>query len=191
MTLFQIGNLKLGKDTAIFNFTSATNCPAKRRGLCNHCDKCYAAKAEKQYPAVFPYRERQAAWYNDCTAEEFVAAFTKAQGKRRKVAVNHLRFSEAGDFTSQAQVDKFAIIARKLAALGITVYGYTARKDLDTSKLERYATVNGSNAMKSNRVHVMPAADIPADAEHVCECDCKVCDTCKTGSGKDIYFPIH
>jgi len=61
---FKRGNKKLGKDTLIFNMTSATNCPSKRLGLCQlkgRCEsKCYALRAEKRFPAVLEYREEQA-----------------------------------------------------------------------------------------------------------------------------------
>jgi hypothetical protein len=55
------GNRKIPKSTAIFNMSSALNCPSKKLGLCKAASqgaKCYARKAEILYPQVLPYRER-------------------------------------------------------------------------------------------------------------------------------------
>ena len=60
---YTIGNKKIGNDTLIFNMGSATDCPSKKLGLCRHCDKCYALKAERQYPQVRPFRDRQADYW--------------------------------------------------------------------------------------------------------------------------------
>ena len=57
--LLSFGNLKVGKDTAIFNMTPAFRCPSEELGLCSIAKICYAKKAERMYPQVTPYREKQ------------------------------------------------------------------------------------------------------------------------------------
>ena len=55
------GNKKIGTNTLIFNMCSATDCPSKKRGLCQLPDTkyCYAFGAEIRYKAVLAYRRRQ------------------------------------------------------------------------------------------------------------------------------------
>ena len=95
---YTIGNKKIGKDTLIFNMGSATNCPSKKLGLCKHCDKCYALKAEKMYPQVLPFRQKQEKyWLNtsiDLIIDDFVLALTKHKN------IKYVRFNESGDFHS-------------------------------------------------------------------------------------------
>ena len=71
--LLSQGNLKIGKDTLIFNLTAAKNCPSEKLGLCEHAKICYAKKAERLYPSVLPFRMRQSKYWDNCTAESFAA----------------------------------------------------------------------------------------------------------------------
>jgi hypothetical protein len=121
------GNKKLPKTTAIFNMNSATDCPSKKLGLCKLCRVCYAMKAEIQYPDVLPYRRRQSNFWTSCDAPEFVNLFNTMQA-RKKIKLNKLRISEAGDYTTQNDVNKMTEIANNLP---VRSYCYTARTDLN------------------------------------------------------------
>ena len=78
--LLSDGNIKVSNTTAIFNMSSATDCPSLKLGLCkaifNGKHVCYAKKAEREFrPEVLPYRRRQEEFWQKVTAEEFVAQF--------------------------------------------------------------------------------------------------------------------
>ena len=64
--------------------------------------------------------------------------------KRSKIRA--LRLNECGDFRHQGDADKAEMLARHLSKHGISVYCYTARRDLDFSECE-HLTVNGSGWM--------------------------------------------
>lgn len=69
-TLSKRGNLKIGKDTLIFNMGSAEDCPSLKNGYCKVGHRCYALKDEKIYPDCKPYRDRQATyWLNTQTKQ--------------------------------------------------------------------------------------------------------------------------
>ncbi len=86
------GNKKIGNDTLIFNMNSATDCPSKRLGLCDiEGGKCYAMKAEKQYPAVLPYRRKQQRYWEEYAADE-IANELAALIKRKRSPIKYIRF---------------------------------------------------------------------------------------------------
>ncbi len=179
------GNHKIGKDTLVINMTSATDCPSRVRKLCqlDDCSKCYAMKAERQYPSVLPYRRRQADYWSSTRAST-IAADLLEKISRMKNKIKYIRFSEAGDFNTQADIDKLDWIARSLP--GIVFYGYTARSDLDYYDLAPNLVINGSGFMVSN----MYAVDYHrADVE--CPNNCRSCDYCKVAENRMIGQTIH
>ena len=179
------GNLKIGKDTLIFNMNAAANCPADKLGLCKHADICYAKKAEIQYPAVLPYRNRQAIYWDECTAENFTAELLNIIS-RKKAKIKYIRFSESGDFQSQSDIDKLSDIAEMLKFAGIKVYTYTARKDLNFANISDNLTVNGSNFMISNNFQLTTDKNLVN-----CPADCKICNKCKVSKNRNIYVLKH
>ena len=190
-------NRKVGSDTAIINMGPATDCPAARLGLCQvgGQKKCYAMKAERMYPNVLKYRRKQAKIWKQVSAKEIadkILELTKKEHRdnydKIKRKLKYLRFSEAGDFESQADVDKMSEIAELLKGK-LVVYGYTARKDLDFSKTSDNMIINGSNFMVDNMFKVV--AKIPEDAKFVCNGNCRKCNLCKFGGKKTIYVKIH
>lgn len=181
------GNSKLPKSTLIFNLGSATNCPSKKLGLCKVCKACYAMKAERQYPSVLPYRERQAELWKRTDAVDFAYSIVKINEKKR-TKIKHVRFNEAGDFSSQADVDKMSAIARILKKYGIRCYVYTARKDLDFSKRNDNLIVNGSGFMVDN---AFVAVKEHSDTSLKCIGDCKKCSLCSIPNGFVIEAKIH
>jgi len=181
------GNKKIGKDTFILNMTSATDRPAKRRGLCAITGICYAMKAERQYPACLPFRRAQDVEFHAITANEIAKSIiTRAAGKR--VKIKYLRFSEAGDFKNQRDVTKMSKIAEMLEPAGIRVYGYTARRDLKFDKIHKNMIVNGSGFMVSNNFEAVPEAK-PGDV--VCPGNCRTCHMCKSKKGLNIKVMYH
>ena len=189
---FSFGNKKIPETTGIFNFTPAADCPSRKLGLCGHADICYARKAELPHrPAVLPFRRRQAEYWKGATPSDFVADFlvcARIVERKSGRKVDTLRFSEAGDFPSQKDVDKFVKVATMLKRRGFSVYGYTARRDLDFSKLMKAAVVQGSGFMLSNNFKVV---DSPSGKHKVCAGDCSICSLCRTAGKKVVEVVKH
>lgn len=184
------GNKKIGNDTLIFNMCSATDCPSKKYGLCDIDDnKCYAMKAERQYPAVLPYRRQQQRYWEETEAKDIAIDLVGIINRKRN-PIKYIRFSEAGDFDAQYDVNKMAEIVSCMdnELPEVTWYGYTARKDLDFSNIPHSMVVNGSGFMVSN---MFTALKDMATAEIQCPGDCRECDLCKGQNGLDIKVRYH
>ena len=181
--LLTFGNLAYPKTTAIFNMCSATKCPSKEKGLCRIPDKCYAMKAEKNYPNVVPHRDRQEKYWVECTAEQFAEEFLEAI-KKKRTKINMLRFNSSGDFKTQQDLDKFAAISNILSEHGILVFCNTARRDLDFSDHGK-ALIKGSSFMvdMNFRASYDPQKEFESLSKEnkkvrVCEGNCIDCDFC-------------
>ncbi|HUS88403.1 MAG TPA: hypothetical protein VMW91_03385 [Desulfosporosinus sp.] len=194
--LMQAGNIKIPKTTAIFNMSSATDCPSLKLDICKACvaDKnfCYALKSERSYrPNVLPYRRRQQEYWLTTTAEQFAFEFLLVNSLK-PVPYTKLRLNEAGDFHSQACIYKADKIARILSNYGVDTYCYTSRSDLDFSKI-KYMTVNGSG-FKTKGIQNefrMIMKDEPWPKGYAkCPMDCTVCDRCSK-KGKDTFVIQH
>ena len=122
------GNSKVKAN--IFNLPSKTTC---LQGL--ECHKyCYAGKAEVQYPAVLPARERNLA---ESRTVDFVDNVTGLLKRRRNKLV---RIHESGDFYSFMYIQKWFDIAKRLP--DYMFYAYTKRIDLFTSEALSYKPDN-------------------------------------------------
>ena len=191
---FTKGNKKLPKSTYIINMGSATDCPSKKLGLCQCPDKCYALAAERQYPDCKPFRERQREVFNTVSAKDIAAALILASKRSGLYKMTHLRFSEAGDFETQSDVVKLAEVCRIVSATGVSVYGYTARTDLDLSSLLKVATVNVSNDAGDhvdNGANRFKAVETYTNTLPKCAGDCRICSLCSTVNGKVIEVELH
>ena len=205
--LLSFGNSKLPKTTAIFNMGPATNCPSKKRGLCELCNKCYALKAEKIYPQVLPYRIRQSNYWKLCTAEEFADEFT-AIYDRKRIKPTLLRFNESGDFCTQECYYKANEIAKILKERhNITSYCYTHRTDLiyynSGQSLQVLKSGHKANDYLSLKYIAVPKIDpleikrnnqtknLPQDKQYICPADCKKCNLCSTLKAGTIFTKIH
>ena len=177
------GNKKIGKDTLIINITSATDCPSKKKGLCKHCGKCYAMKAERIYPQVLPYRRKQTKIFDQLKVFEYSQDLREIIGKRR-IKTKYIRFSESGDFRNQKDVDKLFAIAKSLKDLNIVIYGYTARKDLNFDHRPANLVMNGSSFMIDNNF-------TPYEKGKACKMNCRICNLCKTKGNKTINVKMH
>lgn len=188
MSFLSFGNRKLPPNIAIYNITSATNCPAKKLGFCNHPNACYALKAERLYPHNLPYKQSQTQLFDLLSAEQLGKLFLLEMG-RKKTKVEYFRFSESGDVRSQVDIKKLAGLAKVLTGNGIKVYGYTARKDLDFTDLKKYATINGQHFMVSNKVMVV--SEFSNKGEIQCPGKCFDCNACATAQGQTIEIRKH
>lgn len=184
------GNRKLPNYTAVMNIGSAKNCPSKALGMCNAvaCGvTCYAEKAEVLYKAVFPCRERNSVMWLSMTTTE--AIFTIMASVRKK-KVKYFRINESGDFYSQECVQKMDDIAKALITVGIKLYDYTSRSDLDYSKIS--FTLYGSGFYKKG---LTGYTDIITDKHEkigfVCPGSCKTCNVCAEGKKAVVLFKKH
>lgn len=187
---FSKGNLKIGKDTVIINITSATHCISKALGLCHiPRNKCYALRAEVFRPSCLEYRERQARIWNKTSAEKIAKAVLIHVHHAEKNKVHYLRFSEAGDFKNQKDVTKMSKIADLLEPEHVIVYGYTARSDLDFTKISRNMIVNGSGFMLHNNFKAV--ASLKNINGKICPGNCRICNMCKEKKYRTIYIKYH
>ena len=182
-SLLKDGNIKLPKTTAIFNLSSAHNCPSMKLGLCKALlqgAKCYALKAEnKMRKGVEPYRNRQEAFWHKVTAKEFVSQFILINSTK-VIPYTAIRFNEAGDFHNQSCVNKAEEIALLLRRFGIRCYCYTSRSDLDYSKC-RNLIVSGSGFVKAgitNEFKIIGKKDKVPKGYGLCVGNCKICRRC-------------
>ena len=178
---FRKGNKKLPKSTYILNMGSATDCPNRCNGRCQAGNLCYALKAEVQYPDVLPFRRRQALQWQSMTALEIATALLDASKRSRQHKMTAFRYNEAGDFSTQADVDKMVRVCSILTAAGVNCYGYTASTHLDLSMLIACSQVNVSNDYGDWRFDGANRFKMVAKAsgDHaVCAGDCRQCRIC-------------
>lgn len=190
-SLLSYGNNKLPKTTAIFNLNSAFDCPSDKKGMCALSQICYAKQAEKQYPAVLPYRRRQAEYWNSVTGEQFAQDFVEAT-KTKTIKLKHLRFSEAGDVSNENDIVKLETIATILKEHGITCYIYTARLDLFSrfQALTSNLVVNTSGK-KVKGLNSFKAVDKFSGKHFTCCADCNKCSLCATQHDKIVEVLKH
>lgn len=183
------GNKKIGRDTLIFNITSAVECKSRELGLCQVPNRCYALKAEKQYHHVVPqFRARQTKMWDSKSVDDLVKGLKTEIAKHPRVPIKYIRFSEAGDFRTQKDINKLFEIANQIK--DIVFYGYTARSDLDFSERPKNVIINGSNFLVDNQFTAVPKDSI-TDTDIVCGGNCRVCDLCKQKLGINIKAVYH
>ena len=196
---FTQGNKKLPKTTYILNVGTASDCPSEKLGLCDVPKECYAKKAERIYPQVEPFRKRQRAVFDDIDAQTIAQVILDKSNRSRSGKCRSFRFSEAGDFATQADVDKMAEVCSILVSNGIKCYGYTCRTDLDLYGLMDVAQVNLSNDYKRSNEYLEAGANRFKVVEKFsgspkavpCRADCRVCSFCSDMKGKLIEVEKH
>lgn len=209
-----IGNLKIGKDTLIFNMGSATNCASGTAGVCDlfNTRKCYALKSERRFPASLVYRNRQETYWLEASSFEIVEAISAAFSANRKTKLKYVRLNEAGDLHSVECLEKLRQIASMLPA--IKFYTYTHRSDLINDNthesLPKNLVINTSNfkvnglnqfaidfdhKVRSLKRDWKSARDairaVKGSGTLSCIGDCSKCSLCKVGHGKTIWLPLH
>lgn len=196
--LLRFGNHKLGDDTAIFNMSTAKECPSRKRGLCEVCNrgiKCYAFKAEQRFPkTVTRARENQKAYWKANKADKIAADFIRKIERRRK-RTSFLRFNESGDFETQSDVTKLSVVAGAIKdCFGIITYGYTARRDLSFERAR--FLVKGSGHDKGNNGRTTVIGKDEEVPKGYIECPggpkgCERCNLCKVDTKLNIAFRKH
>lgn len=186
--------MKLGKDTIIFNITSAQDCPSAKLGLCRvPPGRCYALKAERMYPSARGHRAFQTQYWDSHTPEEISEDIKKIINSRRKTKIKFFRLSESGDFRDQSDVEKFFKIASLVPE--IIFYAYTARSDLDYSKAPQNCVVNGTGFMAHNKITIVSPKEFERlkkeGYKFLCRRDCRICHLCKHKRNLEIIFPLH
>jgi hypothetical protein len=182
MFKYSIGNHKIGKDTLIFNMGPAIACPALNLRMCQvPPKKCYALKAERQYPQVLPFRRAQARYWLNNDADVIACDIISALTRHKKI--KYIRVNESGDFYSQVDVNKLIKIA---LITGVMFYVYTARKDLDFSDRPDNLIINGSGFMVDNNFCYEAKK-----ARLVCPGNCRICNLCKRAGHKLIKVKAH
>lgn len=191
------GNLKIGKDTLIFNMSTAYKCPSAGLNLCKVRNICYALKAEAQYNKATPeYRQKQYLYWKQSDAEDILNDILRILEKER-IKTEYIRFNEAGDFETTEDVNKLKRLARLLKNTeygeNIIIYGYTARKDLKKEIMDNKPSnlvINGSGFMLDNNFHVIKDTENYI-LETICPTTCETCNLCKEAKGDHIYIKKH
>jgi hypothetical protein len=183
---FSKGNTKIGRNTLIFNMGPAKTCPSLKLGLCQlDCPgKCYAHKAEVQYPAVLPYRQRQAKSWKRQSYLKIAWDIADNRTKNTK----YVRFNESGDFYGQSCIEKLKDIA--WACPDLKFYGYTARKDLSFAGLPDNLCINGSN-WRRGKMNSFTAVKAYSGDNPICAGDCRICGLCKKANSLTIECLLH
>lgn len=202
--LFSYGNSKLPKTTAIFNMGPAKTCPSLKLGLCQAMKDgrcvCYNFPAERLYPQVLPYRQRQAKFWIKCVKNWDVEWFISELISGRKPSnIKYLRLNESGDFYGQQDVTFAECVAMTLwDRYKIITYGYTARKDLRFDACDHtFFRILGSGFWKSGLYgkFVMfkkkESLNNLGPYDKVCPGDCKKCSRCMTVEHATTYIVKH
>lgn len=191
-SLLSDGNTKLPRTTAIFNMSSATDCPSLKKGLCKAIMDgkhiCYAKKAETaRCPQVLPYRRKQEKFWLETSADDFLAQFLLINALKGK-PFTALRLNEAGDFHSQECVDKAERIATVLKRYGVIVYGYTSNDELDYSNIKNliFAGSGFSKVGLANEFLIVKDIKDKPRGFGVCAMDCKICTRCMKRGMKTV-----
>lgn len=194
MLRLKFGNHKLGDDTGVINMGTATECPARKLGMCDVVNKglkCYAEKPEQQYPNTVPaYRKAQEDYWRS-TPAELILADISGRIRRRRKETRYLRFNESGDFHTQEDITKLSYVARGLRTLGVTTYGYTARQDLDFSGADFLVKGSGHDKGNNGSCTVIGKTDECPEGHLVCPGSCKRCNLCKIDVPHNIAFRKH
>ena len=190
--MLSFGNRKLPTTMGIFNLPAIKTCP----GSTPECRKwCYARKAERMYPQVLPFRNKNLInSLNDSFEDDIIEELS------HKKKVNTVRIHESGDFYSQHYLDKWFSIARKKPNL--TFFAYTKNRKLDYSKrpknfilllsddnkeyIKDWVLFDGVASVSNEHVDSVKKA-------FVCPGSCKTCSYCYTNKEKfkHVIFNIH
>lgn len=192
--MIKFGNHKLGDDTAIFNMGTAADCPSRKLGLCNVTNKgfkCYALKAEQQYPNTVPNARKRQENYWRSTDAYTIAKQIKQKVDRRRKYTRFLRFNESGDFHNQEDIEKLSNVARIIKPMGIITYGYTARSDLDFSNADFLVKGSGHSRGNNGQTTVIGKNEVIPDGYIECPGSCKKCNLCKINVPHNIAFRKH
>jgi len=187
------GNLKV--KCPIWSLPAVKTC---KKGLSCH-KYCYARKAEKQYKAVLPCRNK-----NFKASKDYY--FTNRMfDKIRKLKCKYFRIHESGDFYSRDYINKWYAIARMFP--DIRFYAYTKRDDLFTpdvldNKPSNLTLIYSLDAIQSGNKFDVPKGFDKLAVVHDSKVNCPAqvnkdikcmtdCTKCASKGCKVIYFAKH
>ena len=180
------GNIKIGKDTIIYNLDPAHDCAALELGLCKvGSAACYAYNTERFRKQALPYRRRQRYLWGKYASWDFFDTIMAIQKRSRSGKIKYFRLNESGEFRNQDDVDKFSNLAKLLKAAGIQPYTYTTRIDLDLSELKENCVLTLSDEVRPGYNTFKPV-DRFTGKNLECHNDCRKCNLCKTQHGRII-----
>ena len=123
-----------------------------------------------------------------------------AATKNKRNKVDALRVNEAGDFYSQADVQKLESIASSLIAYGIKTYVYTARQDLNFNKCKALNVMGSFTTAEQNHsafIGVVGAKEMAKkmrmiyNKTAVCPGDCTKCSLCQVVKSTVVFCEMH
>jgi len=197
--LLSIGcNRKLGKKVAVFNLPQGKTCPGKT-ALCREI--CYAAKAERMYPAAAAMRARNlVAAEKDTFVDDMIAEILGS-------GVTKVRIHESGDLFSQEYLDKWIAIMEACSRVQFLAYTKSFHLDwttaLDTDNLSLLWSIDKTTKIRPplpgpTAYTVAKGEDRPpvsgevtcthTSDKHYCGTECTLC---WDDVGHHIYFPQH
>ncbi|MFD1635426.1 GP88 family protein (plasmid) [Haloplanus ruber] len=193
---FTMGNKKVAKEVAIYNFGGAAH-DCLNLGT-EHCQvdaaNCYAVRTEDNYPHPLDARRRELIIWDHLDPQTFADAFRHWHGRKRN-EVTALRLNESGDFRHRHDLFKVDQVARLLDDI-VDVYTYSSSDWLPWHKID-HIVVNRSNQRKdfgARRFEVVDdVSDIP-DGGIRCphdvsdgEIKCGSCRLCLEEDAGDVY----
>ena len=189
---YSLGNSKLPTTTMIFNMSSAGNCPMKSECKFGQDTSCYALKAERQYPACFPYRERQSAYWYSNSVNQIISDIQTALKRHKKV--NAIRFNESGDMKDIADFRKLNKIANSVS---VPVYTYTQNREVISKITKKDVSENLSinisfpNSKKGFNTYCLDTDYSKNQKFVLCVGSCKRCNLCVKSRGLKIATKLH
>lgn len=187
------GNKKLPKTTMIFNLPAIKTCPGKTE----FCEKyCYALKAERLYPQVYPARKHN---LKLSQSDNFVSLMIETIAKNQH-KINAVRIHESGDFYNQAYLNAWFMIASEFPS--VKFYAYTKSFHLqfsnkpsnfvliasfDQTTTDKARLEYGSRRQFFDNTFSIVGKKDPAS----CMQDCTKCSLCWMKTGQSITVNVH
>lgn len=181
--LLKYENAKL-KHQLIFNL------PVSKAICGRQCPGCYALKAQVRFPkTVLPYRERMhAASLQDDFTTQIIAEITKC-----KRPLSAVRIHEAGEFYSQAYIDKWVTIAK--ACPTVKIYTFTKRiKEFNFKALMALPNTSIVDSLMHGGLNYGPIAKLNPAVKICPSTSCGIqCTYCmsKAAQANGIQFVAH
>lgn len=193
----KVGNLCVGRDTLIFNLTSAARCPAGKNcqiyefnashGPGEHDAQCYAKRDENMRPVVMRAHMRQENLWRGLSRDHKVEALRALVNYRAcwEDPFYFVRLSEAGDIPNQRDLDLLCEVALwAYEVFGLVTYTYTSMKRLDFSRVPKCFVIKSSGSVdftgRGRFLIIGQRAAVPAGFVE-CPGECEPCVMCKSG----------
>ena len=187
------GNRKLPKNMLIFNIPSVLTCPNKT----SFCEQyCYAKKAERIYPQVYPARKHN---LKLSQSDNFVQLMnTVLFNNRHKFDL--VRVHESGDFYSQEYLDKWFRIASMYELIKFIAYTKSFHLDFGKkpSNFVLIASFDESTDVRSKGLYLLKKqyfdntfTIVSKETKADCIQDCTKCSNCWSSKGLDITVNKH